>query len=39
VKRENYNKRHFEVKLAPELFDAKLIICFTFSDEPGEGLT
>jgi hypothetical protein len=30
-----YNIHHFDVKLAPEFFDAKLIICITFSDKPG----
>jgi hypothetical protein len=29
--------RHFDVKLAPEFSDAKLIICITFPDKPGEG--
>jgi hypothetical protein len=33
-----YNNRHFDIKLAPEFFDAKLIICTTFLDKPGEGL-
>jgi hypothetical protein len=28
---------HFDVKLAPEFCDAKLIICITFLDKPGEG--
>jgi hypothetical protein len=37
VKRETYHNRHFDVKLAPEFFDVKLIICITFPDEPGEG--
>jgi hypothetical protein len=40
VKWETYNNRHFDVKLAPpEFFDAKLIICITFPDTPGEGST
>jgi hypothetical protein len=39
VKRETYNNRHFYVKLAPEFFDTKSIICITFPDKPGEGLT
>jgi hypothetical protein len=34
-----YNNRHFDVKLPPEFFDAKLIICITFPDKPGEGST
>jgi hypothetical protein len=36
VKRKTYNNRHFDVKLAPEFFDARLIICITFPDGPGE---
>jgi hypothetical protein len=36
VQRESYNNRHFDVKLAPEVFDAKLIIRITFPDKPGE---
>jgi hypothetical protein len=39
VKRETYKKHHFDVKLAPEFFDDKLIICITFPDKPGEGST
>jgi hypothetical protein len=31
------NNRHFDVKRAPQFFDAKLIICATFPDKPGEG--
>jgi hypothetical protein len=34
-----YNNHHFDVKLAPEFFDAKLIVCITFPDKPGEGST
>jgi hypothetical protein len=34
-----HNNRHFDVKLAPEFFHAKLIICMTFPDKPGDGLT
>jgi hypothetical protein len=30
------NNLHFDVKLAPDSFDAKLIICIAFPDEPGE---
>jgi hypothetical protein len=33
-----YDSHHFDVKLMPELFDAKLIICITFPDKHGEGL-
>jgi hypothetical protein len=33
-----YNNRHFDVTLVPEFFDAKLIICITFPDKPGEVL-
>jgi hypothetical protein len=36
---ETYNNRHFDVKLAPEFFDASFIICITFPDKPGEGST
>jgi hypothetical protein len=36
---EAYNNRHFDVKLAPEFFDTKLIICIAFRDKPGEGST
>jgi hypothetical protein len=32
-----YNNHHFDVKLAPEFFGAKLIICITFPDKPEEG--
>jgi hypothetical protein len=32
----NVYNRHFDVKLAPEFFDAKLIICITFPDKRGE---
>jgi hypothetical protein len=39
VKRETFNDRHFDVKLAPEFFDAKLIICITFPDKSGESST
>jgi hypothetical protein len=35
--RITYNNRHFDVKLAPEFFDGKLIICITFPDKPEEG--
>jgi hypothetical protein len=28
--------RHFDAKLPPEYFDAKLSICITLPDEPGE---
>jgi hypothetical protein len=38
VKRETYTSCHFYVKLAPEFVDAKLIICITFPDKPGEVL-
>jgi hypothetical protein len=38
IKQEMYNNHHFHVKLGPEFFDAKLIICITFPDKPGEGL-
>jgi hypothetical protein len=34
-----YNNRNFDVKLAAEFFDDKLIICITFPDKPGEGST
>jgi hypothetical protein len=34
-----YNNHHFDVKLVPEFFDAKLIMCITYVDKPGEGLT
>jgi hypothetical protein len=34
-----YNNHHFDVKLAPEFFDAKLVICITFPDKPGESST
>jgi hypothetical protein len=34
---KTYNNSCFDVKLAPEFFDAKLIICITFPDKPGEG--
>jgi hypothetical protein len=37
VKWEMYNNCHFYVKLAPEFFDAKLIICITFTDKSVEG--
>jgi hypothetical protein len=30
---------HFDIKLAPEFFDAALIILVTFPDKPGEGST
>jgi hypothetical protein len=33
------SSRTFGVKLAPEFFDAELIICVTFLDKPGEGST
>jgi hypothetical protein len=33
------NNSHIIVKLAPELFDAKLTIYITFHDMPGEGST
>jgi hypothetical protein len=36
---QNGNNRHFDDNLAPELFDAKLIICITLLDKPGEGST
>jgi hypothetical protein len=36
---EAYNNRHFDVKLAPEFFDTKRIICNAFRDKPGEGST
>jgi hypothetical protein len=39
VKRETYNNSHFDVQLAPELFDAKLTIYITFPDKSGEGST
>jgi hypothetical protein len=39
IKREMYDSHHFDVKLAPEFLDAKLIICITFPDKPGEGST
>jgi hypothetical protein len=39
VKRETHNNRHFGIKLAPEFFDAKFIICIKFPDKPKEGLT
>jgi hypothetical protein len=32
---QRFFNRHFHVKLTPEFFDAKLIICITFSDNPG----
>jgi hypothetical protein len=35
----DYNNVHSYVKLAPELFDAKLGICTIFPDKPGEGST
>jgi hypothetical protein len=40
-KHENgkHNNQHFDFKLAPEFFDAKLIICIIFPDKPGEGST
>jgi hypothetical protein len=28
-----YNNRHFDVKLAPEFFDAKLITCIVLPEE------
>lgn len=34
-----HNNHYFDVKLALDFFDAELIICFTFSCVPGEGLT
>jgi hypothetical protein len=34
-----HTSRHFDVKLASECFDVKLVICSTFPDKPGEGLT
>jgi hypothetical protein len=34
-----YISRHFDVKLAPEFFDARLIICITFPEKPGESST
>jgi hypothetical protein len=34
-----YNNHHFDVKLAPEFFDAKLIVCITFPDKPEQGST
>jgi hypothetical protein len=33
---EAYNNYHFDVKLAPEFFNAKLIICITLPDKPAE---
>jgi hypothetical protein len=33
------SNRHFYVKLTLEFFDAKLIICITFPDNPEEGST
>jgi hypothetical protein len=38
VKRETYINIHFEIKLAPEFFDAKLIFCITFPDKLAEVL-
>jgi hypothetical protein len=37
VELETYNNPHFDVKLAPELFYAKIIICITFLDTLGVG--
>jgi hypothetical protein len=37
VELETYNNPHFDVKLAPEFFYAKIIICITFLDTLGEG--
>jgi hypothetical protein len=37
--REMYNNCHFDVKLEPEFFHAKLNICITFPDNPVEGST
>jgi hypothetical protein len=34
-----YNNHHFHIKLVPEFFVDKLIICITFPDVHGEGLT
>jgi hypothetical protein len=34
-----HNNRHFGIKLAPEFFDAKFIICIKFPDKSKEGLT
>jgi hypothetical protein len=39
AKRETYNNRHFDVKLASEFFDAKIIVCITFPDKHGEDPT
>jgi hypothetical protein len=33
-----YNNHHFHVKLAQEFSGAKLIICITFPNKPGEVL-
>jgi hypothetical protein len=32
-----YNNHNFYVKLVPEFFEAKVIICNTFPDKPGKG--
>lgn len=37
VKRKTYNNSHFNSELAPEFFDAKFIICITFSDKLEDG--
>jgi hypothetical protein len=34
-----YNNSHFDIKLVPAFFDAKVIICITLREMPGEGLT
>jgi hypothetical protein len=39
AKRENYNNRHFDVKMASEFFEAKLIFFITSRDKHGEGST
>jgi hypothetical protein len=39
VKRGTYKNRHSDIKPAAKFFDAKLIICITSPDEPGEGST
>jgi hypothetical protein len=36
AKRETYNNRHFDVKLASDFFDAKFIVCITFPDKHRE---
>jgi hypothetical protein len=38
VKRETYINIHFDIKLAPEFFDANLIFCITFPDKLAEVL-